>query len=63
MNNFSLTIAGVLVAVGGSILLKLGFSETCSNEIVQLTPVIVGGIMSWIGRVKAGGVSLSGFKK
>lgn len=59
---YSLTISGVLVAVGGSLLLHFGFSEQCSNEIIDLLPVVIGGAMSWIGRVKAGGVNALGMK-
>lgn len=60
---YSLTQGGVLVAVIGTLLMRFGFSEVCSNEIVQLAPVFVGGIMSWFGRIRAGGVNIAGFKK
>lgn len=60
---YSLTLTGVLVAVGGSLLLKLGFSETCSNEIVQLAPVLMGGAITWFARFRKGDVSVAGFKK
>lgn len=61
--NFSLTIGGVLVSVAGTLLMKFGFSESCSNEVVQLIPVLLGGVMAWVGRVRAGGVTPMGFKK
>ena len=61
--NFSLTITGVLVSVLGTFLVKWGFSESCSNEIVQALPVIIGGAISWVGRVRAGGISVIGVKK
>lgn len=60
---YSLTQGGVLVAVIGTLLMRFGFSEVCSNEIVQLAPVFVGGIMSWFGRFRVGGVNIAGFKK
>lgn len=63
MQNFSLTQSGVYIAVIGSVLVHYGFTEACSNEITQLVPVIVGGIVSFIGRYRQGDITLSGFKK
>jgi hypothetical protein len=60
--NYSLTIAGVLVSVVGTSLVQFGFSEGCANEIAALLPVLIGGIVSWYGRVRQGDVSLAGFK-
>ena len=62
MKNYSLTIAGVLVSVGGSLLIHFGFSEQCSGEIIKLSPVLLGGIVSYIGRVRQGDVNLFGSK-
>lgn len=59
----SLTISGVAVSVLGSLLVSFGFSETCSSEIVTLLPVLAGGVMSYIGRVRMGDVTPLGFKK
>lgn len=59
---YSLTAGGILISVIGTLLAKYGFSESCSNEIVTNVPLIVGGLMAWIGRVRAGGVSIFGFK-
>ncbi len=59
----SLTISGVAVSVLGSLLVSFGFSETCSSEIVTLLPVLAGGVMSYIGRVRMGDVTALGFKK
>lgn len=62
--NFSLTISGVIVSIAGTLLLKSGlFTETCTSEILSAAPVIIGGIMSWIGRVRAGGVDALGRRK
>lgn len=60
--NYSLTMGGVLVSVLGTALLHFGFSESCSNEILTLSPVLVGGVMSWVGRIRAGNVSILGTK-
>lgn len=63
MGNFSLTLAGVVVSVAGTLLVKFGFDEACSSQIIQLAPVLIGGAISYIGRIRAGGLSLAGFKK
>ena len=63
MPKLSLTIVGILISVGGAALVKFGFSEGCTNEIVTLAPVAIGGVVSWIGRVRAGGITWGGFKK
>lgn len=62
MKDYSLTHGGVLVSVIGSGLLYFGFSESCSNELIALTPTLIGGVMSWVGRVRAGGTNVLGFK-
>ena len=59
---YSLTMSGVLVSVGGLLLVQVGFSEGCANEVITLLPVLAGGVMSWIGRIKAGGVDTLGRK-
>lgn len=63
MKNYSLTQAGILVAVVGTLLVHFGFSEACSNEIITITPTIVGGITAWIGRARKGDLTLGGFRK
>ena len=59
---YSLTFTGVLISVVGTFLTDFGFSEVCSNEIVGILPVIIGGAVALVGRVRAGGVNLLGFK-
>ena len=64
---YSTTMSGILVMVIGTVLVQnVGLTENCSSEIttklVEYIPLVVGGVMSWIGRIKAGGVSLGGFK-
>jgi hypothetical protein len=60
---YSLTISGVIVSVAGTLLLQFGFTEQCSNEILKLTPTLIGGIMSWIGRYRHGDINIGGIKK
>jgi hypothetical protein len=61
--NFSVTIAGILLAVGVPMLVKLGFSESCSNEVVNYIIPLLGGALAWFGRVRVGDIKVSGFKK
>lgn len=65
--NFSMTMVGILVAVGVPLLAKLGFSDECSNQLINVvvnyvTP-LVGAAIAWVGRVRAGGVTMAGFRK
>lgn len=59
----SLTIGGILVSLLGTLLVKFGFTEACTSEIVQLSPLAVGSIMAWIGRVRVGDISIFGVRK
>ena len=59
---YSLTMSGILVSVVGTAIMQLGFSESCTNELVQNVPLILGSALAWVGRVKAGGVTVGGFK-
>ena len=61
--SYSVTMGGILLAVGVLVLAKLGFSESCSSELVNVVLPHIGGAIAWFGRVRAGGVSVSGFKK
>ena len=67
MKGYSQIMAGVLVSVVGGTVATIGLSESCSNEItakvVPMVPVVIGGIMSWVGRFKKGDVTLGGFRK
>lgn len=63
MKNFSLTISGIIIAVAGTLLVDYGFSESCSSEIITKIPLLAGGLMAWIGRVKAGGITVAGTRK
>lgn len=59
----SLTIVGIIISVAGTALVKLGFSETCTNEIITNAPLVIGGLIAWIGRVRQGDVNILGVKK
>ncbi|QGH73108.1 MAG: hypothetical protein [Podoviridae sp. ctviO18] len=60
---YSLTNGGILVMVVGQLLMKFGFSEVCSNELITNAPLLVGGLMAWIGRVRKGDVNFLGVRK
>jgi len=60
---FSLTQGGILVAVAGTLLVNFGFTEGCSSEIVSNVPLVIGGVVAWIGRYRRGDLKLSGFRK
>ena len=59
----SLTIIGIIVSLVGTALVKFGFSETCTNEIITNAPLVIGGVIAWIGRVRQGDVNILGVKK
>lgn len=69
--SYSLTHAGILVSVLGSalttFLVRLGISEACAQElwgaILPFLPVAAGGVMSWVGRFRAGGVTALGVRE
>ena len=63
MPKYSLTQAGVAFAVVGTLLVQFGFSESCSNEIVQVAPTLIGSVIAWIGRYRHGDVTIAGFRK
>ena len=63
MKNFSVTMAGLFVAVGVPLVVKLGFSESCSGEIVNYVLPLLGGAVAWWGRFRKGDLTVSGFKK
>ena len=60
---FSTTIIGILVMIAGTFLVDYGFSQGCANEITDKIPLLVGGLIAWIGRIKAGGINAFGVKK
>ena len=56
----SLTIIGVIVSIAGTGLVQFGFTEGCAGEITAYLPVLIGGAMSWVGHIRAGGVDILG---
>ena len=65
---YSMVIGGVVVSVLGTLLVTgLGFSDSCSNELIAkvmpLLPAVVGGGISYVGRIRQGDVNALGFKK
>lgn len=61
--NFSITYIGIIVAVGVPLLVKLGFSESCSNELINVVIPLIGAGIAAFGRFRAGGISALGVKK
>jgi len=60
---YSLTSTGIIIAVVGTLLVKTGFSEGCSNEIITTLPVVIGSITAWIGNMRNGHTNILGVKK
>lgn len=56
----SITMIGVFISLAGTLLLKLGFSEVCSQEVITLAPAIVGGVIAWYGRYRMGTITVFG---
>jgi len=64
MKNYSAVFAGVIAMIGLPMLVNVGFSDTCSNEIVTiLGPMIPGAILTLWGRIRLGGVNMFGYKE
>lgn len=66
---YSLTQLGNLIKMASAILVLFGaqpFSEEDSNAILVVIGLIgeaIGFVMSWVGRHRAGDLSLAGFRK
>jgi hypothetical protein len=60
--NYSLTHGGILAMIALPVLVHFGFSEQCGSEIMAVAPMIPGAVMAWVGRIRAGGTSVLGFK-
>ena len=61
--SYSLTYIGIIISVAGTFLVHAGFTEACSNEIVTNVPLLFGSLLAFIGRYRAGGVTLLGARK
>lgn len=58
-----MTFAGVLGMIALPLLVNLGFSESCSNEITGIVlPMIPGALAALYGRFRLGGVDWLGRK-
>ena len=67
MNKYSMTIGGIVVMLLGTVFVdSFGISESCSTEltskVAEYAPLVIGGGIAWIGRLRHGGVNLLGFK-
>lgn len=63
MKDFSLTYSGIIVMVVGPLLSQqLGLSDACGTELANLVPTLIGAIVAFIGRYRAGGINVAGFK-
>jgi hypothetical protein len=60
MQNYSTTGVGLATIVVGYILINMGFSQACGNEIMQIGGVAVTALYAWYKRYKAGGVTVFG---
>lgn len=64
---YSVTIAGLVAAVGLPLLGQWGFSEACSQELLGVgVPYLLslpGIVVAYFGRLKHGDIKISGFKK
>jgi hypothetical protein len=63
MQKYSLSALGVVLAIAGTLLANWGFSEGCTNEILTITPTLIGGFITWLGLLRKGDMTLSGWKK
>ena len=50
------------MSIVGTVLVQFGLSESCTNELMTFLPVLIGGVMSYVGRVRIGDVDLLGRK-
>lgn len=63
MKNYSVTYAGVILAVIVPLIGNLGFSEQCSSEVGQFILTAPGLIVALVGRFRQGDVTIFGSKK
>ena len=52
----------IITAVGLPVLAKIGFSEVCSNQLINLALPLPGAVWAWFASVKAGHFTLGGKK-
>lgn len=51
---------GIMLAVAVPILVQLGFSDGCANEIMTIAPTLPGLAIAWYGRMRVGDVDVLG---
>ncbi len=56
----SVTMWGIMLAVAVPILVQLGFSDGCANEIMTIAPTLPGLAIAWYGRMRVGDVDVLG---
>ena len=61
MKGYSTTYTGIISMIALPLLVNVGFTEACSNELLSIVlPMIPGAIMAFRGRFKLGGVDALG---
>ena len=64
MKNFSLTYSGIIVMIVGPLLSQqLGLSDVCGTEVANLVPTLLGAVVAFVGRYRAGGITMAGTRK
>lgn len=56
----SVTLWGIVLAVAVPLLVQLGFSDGCANEIMTIVPTLPGLAVAWYGRVRVGDITVLG---
>lgn len=62
MQNYSLTIAGLIGAIALPLLVNLGFTDGCASELITFLTPLPGIVIAWIGRVRQGDITALGTK-
>lgn len=61
---FSLTYIGVIItSLGPVVAQSTGLSDACGSEVAIFLSTLPGALMALIGRYRAGGVTVAGFRK
>lgn len=56
-----MTYSGIIAMIALPLLVNLGFTEACGNEITSIIlPMIPGAIAAFVGRFRAGGIDKLG---
>lgn len=61
--NFSLTYLGVIIASLGPVVAQAtGLSDACGSEVATWLSTLPGALVAMIGRYRAGGITMAGFR-